>query len=230
VAYVPDYGSEAVAVHAVTMALAGIRRLREADARVRAGEWGFAGLRPLHLPSELTAGVVGYGRIGRRTAQLLAGLGFRVLAHDPFAAVPRGGPASSAGLDDLLAAADVVSLHAPGDPGGAPLLDAAALARMKPGSVLVNTSRGALVDLDALAAGLRDGRPRVAALDVFPVEPADLAPLAGVLDAVVLTPHMAWYTEESERLLRTKAAEAARRLLVGEQPDDVVVPLGKVHA
>ena len=125
VAYVPDYGSEAVAVHAVTLALAGIRRLREADARVRAGEWGFADLRPLHLPSALTAGVIGYGRIGRRTAELLAGLGFRVLAHDALAPVPAGGPAASASLDELLAAADVVSLHAPADPGGAPLLDAA---------------------------------------------------------------------------------------------------------
>jgi D-3-phosphoglycerate dehydrogenase len=129
-------------------------------------------------------------------------------------------------LRELLAVADVVTLHAPAPPGGAPLLDRAALAALKPGSVLINTARGSLVDLDALADGLRAGRPRVAALDVFPAEPPALDALDGVLDRVILTPHMAWYTEESERAMRTKAAEAARRLLVGERPEDVVVAGG----
>src|SRR4051794_6836694 len=87
VANVADYGTDAVATHALTMALAGVRRLVEADAAMRAGRWGFTDLRPLRLPSSLTAGVVGYGRIGRRTAELLAGVGFTVVAHDPYAEV-----------------------------------------------------------------------------------------------------------------------------------------------
>jgi D-3-phosphoglycerate dehydrogenase len=214
VARVADYGTEAVALHAVTLGLAGLRRLHEADARVRSGGWGFGDLRPLHLPSSLTAGVVGHGRIGRRVAGLLGALGFTVLAHDPLLG------AGDVPLDDLLARADLVSLHAP---GGEVLLDAERLARMRPGSVLVNTARGSLVDPGALAAGLRAGRPRVAALDVFAHEPPDLEAFEGVRDRLLLTPHMAWYTEESERTLRTRAAEAALAILRGERPADVVV-------
>lgn len=223
VARVADYGTEAVAVHALTLVLAAVRRLHEADAHVRAGGWGFGDLRPLAQPSALVAGVVGYGRIGRRVAELLAGVGFRVAAHDALAPVAATASVAALGLDELLAEADVVTLHAPGPPGGAPLLDRAALARLKPGAVLVNTARGGLVDAAALADGLRVGRPRVAALDVFPHEPPTLDAFAGVLHRLILTPHMAWYTEDSERTMRTKAAESARRLLMGERPDDVVV-------
>ncbi|MGH3329269.1 MAG: NAD(P)-dependent oxidoreductase, partial [Streptomycetales bacterium] len=227
-----DYGTEAVAVHAVTLALAGIRRLREADAVVRQGGWGFAALRPLHLPSAMTAGVIGFGRIGRRTAGLFAALGFRTLAHDPYVPVTPGGspgaPAVPASLHDLLAACDLVSLHAPGRPGDPPLLDAAALDAVKAGAVLVNTARGALIDLPALVAGLRRDRPRIAALDVFPAEPVEIADFPpDVADRLILTPHMAWYTEESEADLRTKAAQEAARLLRGEPPRDVVVDPGR---
>lgn len=224
VARVSDYGTEAVAVHALTLALAGVRRLREADARLRSGSWGFGELRPLHLPSAMTAGVVGFGRIGRYAARLLAAVGFRVLAHDPHVPVTGdGGPVTAASLDDLLAASDVVTLHLPALPGDRPLLDETALGRMKAGSVLVNAARGSLVDLGALAAGMRADRPRIAALDVFTPEPPDLSGLADVADRLILTPHMAWYTEEAETDMRTKAAQEAARLLRGEQPLDVVV-------
>lgn len=222
VARVADYGTEAVAFHAVTLALAGLRRLLEADRRVRAGGWGFAELRPLHLPSALTAGVVGFGRIGRRVAELLGGLGFQVVACDPFATVDAPG-VRNASFAELLATADVVSLHAPAPEDGSYLLGAAELASMRPGSVLVNTSRGALIDEGALVAALAEGRPGTAALDVFAREPLDVSVFAGVSDQVLLTPHMAWYTEESERDLRVKAAHEARRLLEGERPRDVVV-------
>jgi D-3-phosphoglycerate dehydrogenase len=117
-------------------------------------------------------------------------------------------------------------LHAPGRGDGRPLLDAAALARMRPGSVLVNTARGSLIDLPALAAALREGRPGRAALDVYPQEPPDLAALAGVADRVLLTPHMAWYTVESETDLRRKAAAEAARMLRGEPLADPVVEVG----
>ncbi|HEY8453016.1 MAG: NAD(P)-dependent oxidoreductase [Micromonosporaceae bacterium] len=220
VARVSDYGAEAVAFHAVAMAAAQLRRLPEADRAVRAGRWGFAELRPMHEPSRLVAGIVGYGRIGRRSAALLRGLGMRVVAHDPYAPV-RDVPALS--LVDLLRRSDLVLLHAPAAPGGRPLLDAAALAHMRPGSVLVNTARGSLVDLAALADGLRRGRPGRAALDVYPQEPPDLAVLADVADRVLFTPHMAWYTEQSEADLRRKAAAEAARMLRGEPLADPVV-------
>jgi D-3-phosphoglycerate dehydrogenase len=199
------------------------RRLPEADAALRGGAWGVAGLRPLHLPSASVAGVVGYGRIGRQAAAYLRGLGFSVVAHDEYVDVPAGDGVRSASLDEVLETSDLVTLHAPGDPSGRPLLDADRLARMKPGSVLVNTSRGSLVDLPALLDGLAAGRPRFAALDVFPTEPVDASVFEPVSDRVLLTPHMAWYTEESEADMRRKAAAEAARLLRGEQLREPVV-------
>jgi D-3-phosphoglycerate dehydrogenase len=227
VARVSDYGTEAVAFHAVTMAMTQLRRIVEADRTVRAGHWGVASMRPLHLPSTLTAGVVGYGRIGRQVATYVRGLGFRVCAFDQYVAVPEGHGVASVSLEELLERSDVVSLHAPARADGLPLLDAKRLAAMKPGSVLVNTARGSLVDVAALVDGLASNRPARAALDVFNQEPPDLAAFAGVAERVVFTPHMAWYTEESEVDLRRKAAQEATRLLRGEPLRDAVVEPGK---
>jgi D-3-phosphoglycerate dehydrogenase len=147
----------------------------------------------------------------------------RVVAHDPYVDIP---DVPALDLFDLLRTSDVVLLHAPGSSDGGPLLDAAALAHMRRGSVLVNAARGSLVDLPALAAALRRGRPGRAALDVYPEEPPDLAVFAGVADRVLLTPHMAWYTVESETDLRRKAAAEAARMLRGEPLADPVVQVG----
>jgi D-3-phosphoglycerate dehydrogenase len=223
VARVTDYGTEAVAFHAVALALAGLRRLTEANARVHAGQWGFAELRPLHLPSATTVGVVGYGRIGREAARRFVGLGFRVAAHDAFAPVDGqvDGVSAAADLDDLLTGSDVVTLHVPGT--DEPLLGRDQLARMREGSVLVNTARGSLIDPHALVKAMQDHRPRIAALDVHAVEPPDLSIFAPVADRLIATPHMAWYTAESERDLREKATQEAVRILQGEPPHDAVV-------
>jgi D-3-phosphoglycerate dehydrogenase len=204
------------------MAMAALRRLVEADQRVRRGEWGFAPLRPLHLPSAMTAGVLGAGRIGRHAARQFAGLGFRVLAHDPYPPAEPG-PATMVTFDELLATSDVLSLHAPGPADGTAVLDGARLASMKPGAVLVNTARGSLVDQRALATALAAGTPAVAALDVFSGEPPDLSVFADVKERLIFSPHMAWYTEESELDMRRKAALEARRILLGETPEDLVV-------
>ena len=227
VARVPDYGTEAVAFHAVALAMTQVRRIVDADRTVRAGDWAVTSMRPLHLPSTLTAGVIGYGRIGRQAATYFRGLGFRVCAFDQYVPVPEGNGVAEVSLEELLARSDVVSLHAPGRADGVPLLDAQRLAAMKPGSVLVNTARGSLVDVGALIDGLASNRPARAALDVFEQEPPDLTAFAGVADRVVFTPHMAWYTEESEADLRRKAAQEAARLLRGEPLRDPVVDPGR---
>ncbi len=223
VARVSDYGTEAVAFHTVSLVTALLRRLVQADRLVREGGWGVADLRPLRQPSGLTAGVVGYGRIGRQTTGYLRGLGMAVLVHDQYVEVPPEDGVTACALDDLLRSSDVVTLHAPGSADGTPLLDRDRLGLMRPGSVLVNTARGSLVDLPALVEALAEGRLAGAGLDVFPGEPPDLAPLRGVADRLVLTPHMAWYTEESEADMRRKAAAEAVRLLRGEPLRDPVV-------
>lgn len=211
---VPDYGTEAVAQHALAMALAGNRRLVEADDLVRRGQWGLADLGPMHLPQAQTAGVVGFGRIGRRVAELFRAVGFgRVVYHDP---IVNDADYEGLGLVELLSCADVVSLHAPG--GDRPLLGRAELSQMRPGSVLVNTSRGSLVDEVALMEALVQGRPRVACLDVFASEPPNPARFGKAAQRLALSPHQAWYTEESQADLRRKSAEEALRLIRGEPP------------
>jgi len=229
VSYVPDYGTESVALHAVTLALAAVRRLPMAERHLLAGGWGFAHLRPLHLPRALTVGVVGFGRIGRRTAQMLAGVGFeRFLVADPevseeeLAGSGLDAAARLTSVGEVLAGSDLVTLHAP-PPTHGPLLGGDELSTMRAGSLLVNTARGALIDTDALVAALARGRPAVAALDVFEPEPVDASVFASVADQVILTPHMSWYTEETELELRRQGAAEARRILDGERPLHPVV-------
>ena len=221
VAFVPDYGTEAVALHAVALALAAMRRIPQLDIAVKDGSWGFQSIRPLHLPEVMTAGVVGFGRIGRAAACHLRDLGFeRTLAHDEFVAIDERGITAASQAEVL--AADVISLHAPANADGTPLLGAAEIAVLRPGSILVNTSRGSLIDTAALVAGLAAGRPAIAALDVFNPEPPDVAVFEPVRDRVILTPHVAWYSEESERSLRVKTAEEAKRIVAGEEPRNPV--------
>ncbi len=226
---VPDYGMDAVALHAVTLVLASLRRLTTADRKLREGSWGVADLRPLRLPSSLTAGVIGFGRIGRRVAVLLAGLGFgTVLISDP--AVEASDvtttlgetPARLVSVEDLLAGSDVVTLHSP-PPSKGYLLGPTELRSMRKGSILVNTARGSLVDTGALITALGDNRPGFAALDVYEQEPPDVSLFEPVGDRVTLTPHMSWYTEESELALRRQAAAEARRILDSEPPLHAVV-------
>lgn len=216
---VPDYGTETVAQHALALALAGTRRLVEADAMVRRQEWGFQAIRPMHLPSSMTAGVLGLGRIGRRTAELFGAVGFgAVVGHDPFVAGSSVAGVANVTFNELLSSCDVLSLHMPGNADGQPVIGVDELTLVKPGSVLVNTARGSLIDTAALAAALAHGRPRIAALDVFSKEPPSLDEFAGVEDRLILSPHQAWYTEESQADLRRKSAEEALRIIKGHPP------------
>lgn len=218
---VPDYAGEAVATHTVALILAASRELLRADALVKSGRWGFGPLRPLHLPHALIAGVVGLGTIGSKVAEFLALLGFTVLGHDPIVKKTADW-VRMVSFNELLRAADVVTLHVPGRSDGKHLIGGSELKLMKHGSTLINTARGSLVDLSALLEGLSENRPARAALDVYPSEPPDLDTFAHV-DQLILTPHMAWYTEESEHELRKKASFEALKVLSGEEPSSVVV-------
>ena len=221
VANVPDYGTGEVADHALAMALALLRGVTVYDRSVRAGEWEYQVARPLHRLSGLTFGVIGCGAIGQSVAARAAALGMRVLGAEIVEGRPAGpGPIVRVDLDHLLVHSDVVSLHATLDDRSRGLIDASALAAMKPSAFVVNTARGGLVDTSALLAALDAGRIAGAALDVLDVEPPDPA----VRDAlarhprVILSPHAAWYSEESFVQLKTEVAREALRAVTGERP------------
>ena len=173
VARVPEYSPHAVAEHAVTLVLALNRRIHRAYARVREGNFALEGLLGFDMKGR-TVGIVGTGRIGATFARILSGFGCTILAVDP-APDPDCIAAGVRYVDlpELLAAADIVSLHCPLTPGTRHLIDATALARMRPGAMLINTSRGAVIDTPAVIAALKDGRLGHLGLDVYEEE-ADL--------------------------------------------------------
>ena len=212
-------GSNARAVAEMTLALmfACLRKLPAFDTALRAG-------RGWSLPAEMqdgigelggrTVGLIGFGAVPLALAPVLAAMGCRVL----FTARTQRDAAGATWCerDALLALADVVSLHVPMTPETAGMIDAAAIARMRPGAVLINTARGGLVDPAALTAALRSGRLAAAGLDVFAQEPIDPADPLLALPNVVLTPHVAWMTGETFARSVALAAENCRRLAAGE--------------
>ncbi|MEU2288513.1 C-terminal binding protein [Streptomyces sp. NPDC013178] len=212
---VPDYCVEEVSDHAVGMVLAWTRGLAVFDREVRAGRWDPASARLRRL-SALTCGVVGYGRIGRATVRKLGAFGCRILAHDPHP--PKGTPGvEMVGLEELLRRSDVVILHVPLTPGTHHLIGAEQLAAMKPGGLLVNVSRGGLVDTDAVTKALDSGQLDGAAFDVLESEPEVPAELLNQPGAL-LTPHVAFSSDASVTELRRRAAEEVVRVLAGEAP------------
>lgn len=212
---VPDYGIEEVATHALGLLLASHRRIVTAHAKVASGGWGLDGLRPITRLSELTVGVIGLGRIGRTLASYLVPLGCRILAHDP---AVTSSDFELASLDDVLQRSDLVSLHLPLTPRTTGIIDAARLGAMKPGAILVNTSRGGLVVLADVIAALRAGTLGGAALDVFETEPVDAAVIDGV-PHLIATPHMAYYSEDALHESQVKAVRQVVKVLTGESPD-----------
>ena len=217
---VPDYCVEEVATHALALLLALLRRVPQADAHVRTGGWGLDGLRPLTRLSELTVGLIGFGRIARRLGESLRTLGCRLIVHDPFLTPSEDMP-PLVSLDELLRSADAVSLHAPLTEGTRGMIDARALELMPEHAVLVNTSRGPLVVFEDLAAALHEGRLRAAGLDVLPTEPPEPGTLDGVPNLLV-TPHMAYYSEQAVRESQRKAATQIIKVLTGGEPDYAV--------
>ena len=224
VANTPDYCVEEVVAHTLALVLAGVRGVVVADRQVRAGGWAVTELAPpARRPSRLTLGVLGLGRIGSLVAAQARALGFRVLAHDP------AQPGSSVPLDELLAAADVLTLHLPLTPETHHLIDAAALARMRRGAIVVNTSRGSLIDEAALAEALRSGQVAGAALDVYEQEPLPLDSPLRELPGVILSPHAAWYSPEALTDLPRLATQQVIEFLAGAAVPNVVNAAPAAH-
>jgi phosphoglycerate dehydrogenase-like enzyme len=220
--------AETAADHALAMILAAVRRIVEHDASVRRGEWKRAGAMTGWDLHDATVGLVGFGAIGRAVARRLAGFGTRVVVADP-ALVPDS-DGTRVELDELLATADVVSLHLPLVEATRRIIGRDELRAMRSDALLVNTSRGALVDENALADVLERGGIRGAALDVFADEPRVPARLRA-LPNVVLTPHVAGLSDRSVRSMTSAAVQNVLDVMAGApRLESVVNPAALEHA
>jgi phosphoglycerate dehydrogenase-like enzyme len=216
VANMPGTNSQAVAEMTLALMLATLRRLSYLDPLVRRGEGWRPDLPLLDGVGEIagrTVGFVGYGAVPTRLAPVLQAMGAEIL-YTAWSPKP-GALGRACSLPDLLAASDIVSLHVPATDRTRGMIDAAALARMKPGAVLINTARGELVDQGALTEALRSGHLAGAGLDVFAAEPIDPADPLLSLPNVVLAPHMAWLTPETLARSLEVAMDNCRRLRDG---------------
>ncbi|HEU6445563.1 MAG TPA: phosphoglycerate dehydrogenase [Gaiellaceae bacterium] len=215
VANAPESTVVSAAEHAVGLLVALARNIPQAHASLKQGRWERSSYGGIELEGK-TLGVLGFGRIGQQVARRAVGLGMDVIAHDPFVAKDRYrelGVTRAESADDVLTAADFLTLHMPLSEETSGAIDAEALAKLRPGAYLVNAARGELVDEDALLDALRSGRLAGAALDVFSAEPY-AGPLLE-LDNVVVTPHLAASTEEAQDRAGMIVAEQVAAALEG---------------
>jgi D-3-phosphoglycerate dehydrogenase len=224
-----DYCRDEVADHAFAMLLFFARKLRVFDEAVHEGRWGWQAGRPLRRLRGSRLGIIGLGSIGRAIAERAAVFGLELVSHDPYL---DAGVAGRLGVrlvefDELIETSDFVVVQAPLTDETRGLFNRATLARMKPGAVLIDTARGPIVETEALYDALRDGRLAGAALDDLPEEPAKKRswqpnnPLLTLPNCLV-TPHVAYYSDDSIRYARTFASEEVVRVLRGEPPSSPV--------
>lgn len=217
---VPDYGVEEVADHAVALLFSLLRGLNHLVEEALAGNWTYEAAIPLQRVDGLTIGVIGCGRIGGSFVQRMRGIGLPVLVNDPQKAdrPPADPGVHMVSLDEVLAHSDAVSLHVPLTDATHHLIDGAALAKMRPGSYLINTARGGLVDSRALLAALDSGHVAGAGLDVLEEEPAPPGDPLVTHPRTIVTPHSAWYSEQAYETLKSEVAREALRALRAEPP------------
>lgn len=222
---VPDGNSTEVACHALAMSLALLRGLKTFDRATCGGVWDYTIAGPLRRPGSLTLGLLGLGRIGALFASYAAPIFGRVLAHDPF--VPEenwpAGVARAESRDELLGESDLLSLHIPLTEDNRGMVDSEFLAQMKPGSHFVNVSRGPHVRTAHLIDALDSGHIAGAALDVLPEEPPSTDDPILRHSKVLLSPHGAYYSIESDHEIRRRSIENIAALVESGRPNDVVV-------
>lgn len=215
---VPDYGMDEVSDHALALMLALIRKVPMIAANTRKGEWDYRQTIPVPRIQEMTIGVLGAGRIGALFARKARALGGRVVLCDPYKPdLKRALPDEKVTFDEFLKIADVISVHCPRSPETYHLLGAREFARMKKGALVINTARGGLIDEAALAEALACGHLGGAGIDTAEREPMPAtSPLLAAPNCLV-TPHMAWYSEEAAQELKRKVAEEAVRFARNEK-------------
>jgi len=236
VANVPDYGTEEVADSAIGMALTLARGIHFMNSRLQRseGDWVYEQVKPTHRLRNRVFGIVGLGRIGTATALRAKALGMDVRFFDPYAPDGRDkalGVRRCETLHELLSTSDIVSVHCPNSPETHHLINEETLAQMKPDSFLVNTARGAVVDVAAVFNAVERNQLRGAAIDVLETEPpiendplikAWRDPSHPAYDRIIINPHAAFYSEQGLDDMRIKGSENCRRVLSGEPARNVI--------
>ncbi len=223
---VPDYGMNEVADHAIALALALSRKIVKMDAFTKDEKWDYIESIPVHRFSEQTVGVVGLGRIGRNFAKKMNGLGFRVIGTDPYFHATRETEEylTAVSMDEVIEQSDIISLHCPAD-GNKDLFNEETFKKMKNTAVLINVARGGIINENDLEQALTKGEIGGAALDCMVGEPVGTDSPLFKHKNVIVTPHMAWYSEEAAKELKRKVAEESVRFAKGEP---IHYPINKV--
>ena len=228
VARVPDYSYEDVSDHALALLLGCVRKIAYKDRRVREGGWDLKQEQPVHRIKSRVLGLIGYGAIARALRRKVSGLGLsRVLAHDPYLEPEtiRKNGGIPVDFKTLLQESDYISVHVPLTDETKGIISTGEIENMKEGVILINTSRGPVLDEKAVVAALKKGRINSAGLDVFETEPLPADHPLKSLDNVILSDHTGYYSEESLKELKTKAALNIVEVLKGRKP---VYPVNNV--
>lgn len=225
IANVPGFCIDEVSNHAMAMILSLAKRIAQDHYRIAHGKWGVNELLPIPALSDLTLGLIGFGGIARQVAKKARVFGFSIIAFDPFlaeAAFAEFG-VKKADLESVLRSSDIISVHCPLSPETTHLINRESIAKMKPGVILVNTSRGAVVQESDLIQALESGRVLGAGLDVFEQEPLALDSPLRTLSNVILTSHAAAVSTRSVERLQIKAAKSACDFLLNKRPAGALV-------
>ncbi len=224
VAHVPDFCTDEVSTHTIMLILACWRKLIPLSNKVREGVWSYRPYKPIYRLSGKTLGLISFGRVARAVAIKAKALGLKVVAYDPYVDPKVMGDLGVKPLpfEELLKVSNIVSVHAPATEETYHMISDRELGMMQPGAILVNTSRGAVVDELALYRALMSGAIAAAGLDVLEVEPPDFSSPLFALENVVVTPHCAFYSEESLHELHSRVAEAAVEVMRGKVPSNTV--------
>lgn len=214
---VPDYGMNEVADHAIALSLALLRKIVKMNQYTKTTAWDYTKSIPVHRFSEMTVGVVGLGRIGRSFARKMHALGFKIIGYDPyFKPTPETDEyVKPVDFDTLVKDSDLISIHCPLD-GNRNLFNKDTFKKMKPDAVIINVARGGIINEDDLLEALNAGEIAAAGLDCMANEPVSPDNPLFTHENVLVTPHMAWYSEEAASELKRKVAEESVRFLSGE--------------
>lgn len=225
---IPDYSTEEVALHSVTLLLASLRNLCLYDRSIREGKWQDRSMvcgRHRHRLSTLTLGFLGFGRIGQKAAEMMSGFGVEMIGYDPYlpdSVFEEKHVKRVSSTNEIYAQSDLISLYMPLNDETYHLIDRDSISQMKDGVIIVNVARGALLNLEAVTEALRDGKIGAAGIDVWEQEPISMDAPVLLEDNAIVTPHCAYFSIESGLDLRKKSLTMAMAICKGEIPYNCV--------